>query len=355
MLKKIESMEPEWLRKVEFPNWLVLLLAVVFILRIPSFFEPYHNAKELALLFSVNNIINLFWLKVIFTALVMASVVVFWKFTQKLAKKQVKIIIGATTSFAILVSIPLWGGNVFNMQTILVTFLIFAFWLMPSLSLVSKKNKHFTNTFVFASAWLLVSILYIALSPADIHNALIATPAIALLIGVLLASEKIDQSLTIVPFFVFIVFLVKINFPLAPTASYYTNFLNFTVQAKTQDDYLDYFHPQASLSYDIAKFLATSSTHEDKVFVWSESPAIYAITKKDPYIAPTSTQIKQQMSKRDVFGKIITDKPKFIVILPQEDRFPELHSYLQTGYILVEQINGANIWKYSESLSRLNQ
>lgn len=504
MLRFIESLEPKWLKRIHIPNWLVLVLALVFLFRIPSLFEPFyygdemiyltlgeairrgmvlyrdiHDNKPPLLYFLAALSGNVFWFRAILTVWTLFTIISFWRLADSLFLKNKKIALGATVAFAILTTIPTFEGQIANAENFMIGLVIIALYLIisakkltlvriissgilvglatlfkvPSIfdlgaiifiwflsvknvktfgeffknssvlvisallpivvsvvwyyfrgalseywvaaflqnfgyvsswregtqgdtSLTSKLpligragivlcglttlwwfRKKLTVGFLFATAWFLFSLFASTLSERPYpHYILQVVPSLSLLIGILIASTKIDQSLTLFPFALLVLAILRFNFWYYPTLSYYENFVKFTTAQKSHKDYFAYFDKKTNRNYKIAEFLASSSKPEDKVFIWGDSPSIYALAKRLPptkYV--TRYHINDFSSKREIFGELTSEKPKFIIILPEDDRFAEINSYLMTRYILVEEIEEAKIWKYSASLSNLLQ
>lgn len=137
----------KFLKAIHLPGWLVGVLALAFVLRIPSFFEPYYYGDEMIyltlgqgirqgltlysqifdnkppLLYLIAAVAgNLFWFKAILAFWNMATIIVFAKLAGKLLKNGDKI---ATLIFALLTTLPLFEGNIANAEL---------FMLLPSLS-----------------------------------------------------------------------------------------------------------------------------------------------------------------------------------------------------------------------------
>src|SRR5258708_33232465 len=155
MLRKIIDKVKEIDKALGIPNWLVGLLALIFIFRIPSFFEPYYYGDEMIYL-TLGNAVrhgltlykqihdnkppllyltaaiagNLFWFKAILAIWMLATCVAFFQLTRilfeknKLAQK-VSVII-----FAILTTIPLFEGNIVNAELFLIGPIIIAMVLL---------------------------------------------------------------------------------------------------------------------------------------------------------------------------------------------------------------------------------
>lgn len=130
----------------DMPNWVVVILALVLILRIPSFFEPYYYGDEMIyealgqgvrqgltlykdvydnkppLLYLTAAVAgNHFWFKAILAFWSLATVFIFYKF----AKNKV-----ATIIFAILTTIPLLEGNTINAELFMIGPSILAFLVL---------------------------------------------------------------------------------------------------------------------------------------------------------------------------------------------------------------------------------
>lgn len=142
LIQKIRDFD-KWLAM---PNWLIYLIGGVFILRIPSFFEPYSYGDEMIYL-TLGNAIrhgltlyrdihdnkppllyllaalagNLFWFKVILALAGIAAVVIFWKLAAKIFEKEKKAMI-ATIAFAVLTTLPLLEGNIVNAENFTIGF-----------------------------------------------------------------------------------------------------------------------------------------------------------------------------------------------------------------------------------------
>lgn len=156
-MKKIKTLT----EKLHTPTWLFVLLIVVFILRIPSYFEPYSYGDEMIyltlgnatrqgiplysgvhdnkppLLYIMAAIAgNLFWFKAILTFWILTTIFIFWKLLDLLFPKNIKGQIVGTSVFALLTTIPLLEGNIANAELFMIGPTILAFYI-----LLNKKLK----------------------------------------------------------------------------------------------------------------------------------------------------------------------------------------------------------------------
>ncbi len=131
-MKKIREMTKSFVGKTHIPVWLAILLAVVVVLRIPSFFEPFSYGDETIyltlgqgvrqgvtlykdiydnkppLLYITAAVAgNIFWFKAILAIWHMVTVFVFWKLSEVIFPKRKRSQIVATLIFALLTTIPL--------------------------------------------------------------------------------------------------------------------------------------------------------------------------------------------------------------------------------------------------------
>src|SRR3989337_991757 len=143
------------LTKLHTPTWLFILLIIVFVLRIPSFLEPYAYGDEMIyltlgeairrgiplyseihdnkppLLYVMAAIAgNLFWFKALLTLWLLTTVFIFWKLTEVLFPQNRRAQKIATIIFALLTTLPLLEGNIVNAELFMIGPIILAFFLL---------------------------------------------------------------------------------------------------------------------------------------------------------------------------------------------------------------------------------
>jgi hypothetical protein len=152
-----------FLNKIHVPNWMVALLAIVLILRIPSFFEPYSYGDEMIyltlgegirqgvtlysglhdnkppLLYVIAALAgNLFWFKAILAFWNLVTIVLFWNLAKALFPEKGKLVKVATIIFALLTSLPLLEGNIANAELFMIGPTIAAFLILLTRKLTAK-------------------------------------------------------------------------------------------------------------------------------------------------------------------------------------------------------------------------
>src|SRR3989344_3629341 len=176
--KRKRIKEKNFLDKIHLPPWLLLVLALVFLFRIPSFFEPYTYGDEMIyltlgnairrglvlyrdihdnkppLLYIVAGVAgNLSWFRAILTLWMIGTTVAFWRLVKTLFPKENKIVIASTAVFAVLTTLPLLEGQIANAELFMIGPTIIAFWLLLS-------QKHNPLTLLEAGIFFAVGTLF---------------------------------------------------------------------------------------------------------------------------------------------------------------------------------------------------
>ena len=146
------------------PHWLILIMAVVLILRIPSFFEPYSYGDETTYLTLGESVRqgkilykdifdhkppfiyytaaiagSLFWFKAILAFWSLATIIFFWKLVETLFPKKKRLQQAATFIFALLTTLPLFEGNIANAENFMIGFSILGFYILLTKKLNARN------------------------------------------------------------------------------------------------------------------------------------------------------------------------------------------------------------------------
>lgn len=209
------------------------------------------------------------------------------------------------------------------------------------------RKKKLSPQFVFITAWLLMTLFAVTLSERPYPHYLIQSVGpISLLLGMLFTLKNIEQVLVIVPLLVAFYVPIYYKFWHYPTIPYYVRFVNFVSGRITKNQYLSTFGGQVQRNYKIANYLVSITKSQEKVFIWGDSPPIYALSRRLPpgkYVA--DYHIKDFSNQQEVMSNLIGSSPALIVILPNSNPFPELSAFLRNNYILIENVDSAQIWK----------
>jgi hypothetical protein len=168
---------------------------------------------------------------------------------------------------------------------------------------------------------------------------------ISILVAIFVAKEDLEQSLAIIP--LTIAFLVPVYFDFWHYSStdYYLRFFKLATGDFNKQQYIDTFGGNVKRNYNIAEFVASSTKENDKVFIWGDSSAIYALSNRLPPIKYVADYHIRDFSNHDeVINGLEESMPKMIVILPDSSSFPKLDKLISRNYGLTEEIEGATVW-----------
>ena len=154
----------DFLHLPDIPGWLLIVMSLVFLLRVPSFFEPYYYGDEMIymtlgegarqgltlykdlhdnkppLLYLTAAIAgSLFWFKVILAFWSIVTIFLFYKLTVKILDKNKKGQIVSTSIFALLTTLPLLEGLTVNSELFMIVFTIGALLILLKDNLKGKN------------------------------------------------------------------------------------------------------------------------------------------------------------------------------------------------------------------------
>ena len=214
------------------------------------------------------------------------------------------------------------------------------------LALLWLKRKTLSKEFMFASVWIMFALFAVTLSERPYpHYLLQAVPAAALLIAILVKGRTLDQVLTIIPLGLLLAVPVYYKFYYYPTFSYYSRFIQLATGKMTKNGYLATFGGNTISNYEISDFIVRSTAPGDRIFVWGDSPPIYALTRRVPsfkYVA--AYHIFDFSSKTELLKNLAEVRPIFIVILNSSPSFTEIIPFLNANYMLISGGDGSQIW-----------
>ena len=218
--------------------------------------------------------------------------------------------------------------------------------VLVGLGVLFWQRSRLPKQFIFVCIWLLFSLFGVTLSERPYPHYLIqAVPTISILFGLLLTDKTIVQSLALIPLSLALFVPVYFNFWRYPTTSYYVKFVNFAVGNITKDEYFLTFSGNTLRDYKIAQLINSVTQKGDKVFVWGSDGKIYALSRRVPpvkYVA--DYHIRDFWSKEELAKSLTQTLPQAIVLLPEGKSLPQINKLLDENYILLTNIEGANVW-----------
>jgi 4-amino-4-deoxy-L-arabinose transferase-like glycosyltransferase len=210
-----------------------------------------------------------------------------------------------------------------------------------------KFRGKLSKEFIFVSSWLLFSLFAVTLSERPYPHYLIQSVGpISLLLSILFTRKTREQVLVIIPLFIAFMVPFYFKFWYYPTFTYYARFVKLATRQTTKNEYLSTFGNQVGRNYKIANFIASSTNPYEKIFVLGDGVPIYALSKRLPpgkYVA--DYHIKDFSSDSETVNVLTKDTPSFIVVLSNNQVFPEMENFIIKNYGLVQKVEDAEIWK----------
>lgn len=221
---------------------------------------------------------------------------------------------------------------------ILLLFVIAILWLF---------RKKWGEAISFIMIWFLFALFGATLSgrPYPHYLVQILAPVSLLIITFLVAKTHLK---IIILAFLGLIWgtVIYFNFWSYPNLSYYQNFLAFSLRQKSQEEYLRHFGGKVIRNYRLAQFLQTTTKPNEKIFIWGDSPVIYALARRLPVGRYTAAyHIIDFNGYGEVMDALNKNKPRIIIDLGEKDHpFPQLEAFLAENYFLIISIEEAKVY-----------
>ncbi len=200
---------------------------------------------------------------------------------------------------------------VFPMGILIIKTILLGF---VTLLLFLRRSK-FSKATIFIYMWVIFGLYSAFFSDRPYtHYLLVLLPAFSLLFGHILENRK-GKIISMV-MIIAISFIGYFHFQIyKKTIPYYKNYLEFMTGGKSIIQYEYFFDANTPRDYNVANFIAMNVSPEESVFLWSDSPQIYALSNKLPigkYIVAYHIKFYKNA---DIVTKeeIETAKPKYII------------------------------------------
>ena len=226
------------------------------------------------------------------------------------------------------------------LKTLLLLFFLF---------LIIRHRRSLSPKLLFIFIWLTFSLYSACFSQRPYtHYLLIALPALSLLIGYIVLAPMKKSTAGLLFLVLAIGMFIGQSFYFygwGKTINYYQNALTFLIGQKSVTDYRTFFDPQTPRDYEIAAFIKKQLPIDATVYIWGDSPQIYALANKIPPQRYTSSYHVAGNTQRieETRQTLLLNKPDYLIIL---DEAPPLSFHLpsyQVKYIL----KGATIYERS--------
>ncbi|MGB9911529.1 MAG: ArnT family glycosyltransferase [Microgenomates group bacterium] len=213
--------------------------------------------------------------------------------------------------------------------------------LVLCLGLIFYYRKKISLSLKLILSWFLFSLFAAFLSARPYpHYLLQVIPSFSLSAGLIL--EKGFKKKIVFPFLslVFLFFFVYFKFWHYPNLSYYLNFYQYLLGQKTKEEYFSYFGNHTLSLYQVAEYLQSRTSPEEKIFIWGNEPSIYALSQRLPVGKYTvAYHILDFQGQKETLEKLAQTPPSFIVVSsPPINGFPEFFTFLSLHYQKIKTI-----------------
>lgn len=226
--------------------------------------------------------------------------------------------------------------------------LLIRFGLMSlSIGVLFFLKKKLSKPFVISSIWLATSLFAITLSERPYpHYFIQAIPAIALLVGLLVASKRMEQAYTVIPLWAASIVLLYYHFWYYPIPPVMTRFASLVTREVNTESYRASFGENVNQTYHLSQFIQETIQPNERIFVWKDSAPVYALSRHLPPNKYTAGYHIDDFSSLEKTLEMLTkEKPSAIILLPNAPTIPNLSTLLSKEYYLLQQIDGAEVWK----------
>lgn len=214
--------------------------------------------------------------------------------------------------------------------------------LLISILLVFKFKKNLGSTGVIVLIWFFCEFFSSLFSARPYtHYLLVLLPSFSVLLGLIIENKKI-RIITILIAVVSLLIL-NANFKVhKETIRYYSNYIKY-ITGGSVDAYRASFDENMIRDYDLANFINSKTNKNENVFLWGDSPQIYALSNKLPpgryTVAYHITSYPGAIEEtKEAIDKVA---PKYII---QTKEDPAISNFL-AGYKLRYIIDKAKIYE----------
>lgn len=210
------------------------------------------------------------------------------------------------------------------------------------LSLIYLRRARLSISYVFISAWFLLSLFNAFFSQRPYtHYLLVLLPSFSLMFGFFLNSKKVSSILTIL--FLASLLLIAINFKFYnKTFIYYQNFYSFAIGQKPIFDYRSFFDRNTPYDYAIANYIKSHTSSSDQIFIWGNNAQVYALSGKLP---PGKYTVAYHINTSEALDEtrknIKKSSPKLIILMDNVGSYP----FSLSGYAEKMRIDKAMIYE----------
>lgn len=211
--------------------------------------------------------------------------------------------------------------------------ILFVSWIIIYALMFRKKIGHQT---AFILLWLSATMFSAFLSTRPYpHYLIFVLPPLCLgLLTFVGKSGLFEKSVTAIFLFGLLFSCFHYKFYVYPVFSYYSNFYNYALGRKTTSDYRQFFGSEMNDLYQLSSWLKTNTKSDEKIFIWSDQPDVYALADRLPVGRFTVAYHVVDFQQFDyIINQLEIHTPQTIVFYSNYPyQFPKLNQFLSLYY-----------------------
>ncbi len=225
--------------------------------------------------------------------------------------------------------------------------LVKVFLLVLFLGVIFWQHHRFTKSELFIALWGGFALFSAFFSQRPYtHYMLVLLPPVTLAVGMLFTKISMVKKRVVALLLIGLVIGLSHYFDhwtLLKTFGYYGNFLQFAQGKENVATYQAFFDPNTIRDYALADWITMHTTPHDTVFLWGNSPQVYALSDTFPpgrFSAQYHVMTNEQTIE-ETANAIRTNPPKYIIIMPDLPSIPfDMHNYAYKASLEGAEIYG---------------
>lgn len=218
--------------------------------------------------------------------------------------------------------------------------------LVMILAAIYGLSRKWGKNATLVCSWLMLTLFAALLSGRPYPHYLLQGIAPAVLVGMLLLTDK--RPVKVLSVFMAVVVFASVSifhFYNYPVMDYYKNFWDWTAGNKTRIEYVSWFGPDIVRNYQVVALIKSLTVSNEPIFVWGDQPMIYAASRRS--VAGKYTvkyHIKDFKAEGQTLAGLSSLRPKVIISYGAEEELPGFTEWLGENYQTEKIVGGIRIF-----------
>lgn len=210
-------------------------------------------------------------------------------------------------------------------------------------------RKRVSKVTSFSLLWLVWAFVGATLSGRPYaHYFLQIVPPFILVVGGLFRKNfGLDKFLTVSGIGLSVVIILNWRLWSYRTIPYYENFLSWTTGGISKEKYYSYFDPATLSLYELASYLTTTTSPNERIFIWGDQPSVYSLAHRLPVGRYTTAYHVTDFDpgEKETTAAIDKFKPRVVVwMIGEKSPYPKLAERLSLFYTRQTVVGGGVVY-----------